>query len=190
MLIDYLTLMLVNMVAGLVILALYVYRGLDDRDQTRWVPAFGISGLIAVLTGLHMTFTWPLPGAFNIPYGELSVFFGFLLLGAAISIAKGWNLLILGVYGFFAGLAAIIVGLRFMDLGLSKQPTLSGIGLILTGLGGVFAAPTLHMRSRRLFRVIGALVLLAAAIIWAITGYTAYWNHLADFANWVPATLR
>lgn len=188
--IDYRTLMLVNMAAGLFLLALYVFRGFDDADQKRWGAGFGVSGLIALITSFRMSFTWPISGSYNIPYGEFSVFLGFLLFGAALSLALGWDLKLLGLYAFFPGLASVLMGFRFIDLGLPKAPLVSGIGFILTGLGGIFAMPTLHWRQNRVVRVIGALVLLAAAGIWAFTGYNTYWGHMANFAKWVPLTAR
>ena len=69
MFIDYITLMLINMVAGLVLLADFVYRGLDGANPKRWIPGFGLVGAIALVTGLHMTLTWPVPGSFNISFG-------------------------------------------------------------------------------------------------------------------------
>ncbi len=44
MFIDYITLMLINMVAGLFLLADYVYRGIDSYNQRQWIPGFGITG--------------------------------------------------------------------------------------------------------------------------------------------------
>ncbi len=96
----------------------------------------------------------------------------------------------MAIYGFFAGIAAIVVGLSIMNLGLTKQPLLAGIGFILTGLGGVFAAPTLYLKNNRTWRLIGAAVLIVAALLWAITGYLAYWSHLDTFQKWVPAPMR
>lgn len=190
--IDYLTLMLINMVAGLFILAYYVYRGLEATEQKRWVPGFAITGFIALVTGFHMIFTWPLTGSYNIAYGEITVLFGILFLGAALAIAKGWELHTVTIYAFLAGAAAILIGLRIINLGMTKEPALSGIGFILTGLGGIFAAPTLYfqaLRTSRTFRLLGAIVLIVAALIWALTGYNAYWGHLESFSNWVPATM-
>ncbi len=57
MFIDYLSLMLINLAGGLTLLAAYVYFGLDDKNQQRWIPGFGVAGAIALITGLHMTFT-------------------------------------------------------------------------------------------------------------------------------------
>lgn len=190
MFIDYITLMLINMVAGLFILADYVYRGLDSSHQKQWIPGFGIVGAIALTTGLHMNFTWPVPGSFNIAFGETSVLFGILFVAAAIALSVGWDLFTIAVYGFFAGLVAIVIGIRIINLNMTKQPLLSGIGFILTGLGGIFAAPTLYWKSNRTWRLIGVAVLIVAALIWALTGYLAYWSHLESFQKWVPIPMR
>lgn len=190
MFINYITLMLINLVAGLFLLAAYVCLGLSDMHQKRWIPGFGITGAIALTTGLHMIFTWPVPGSFNIAYGEMSVLFGSLFLAACLAIAFSWDLLIVAVYGFFAGIAAVVVGLRIINLGLTRQPMLSGIGFILTGLGGIFAAPTLYLKSNHTLRTVGAIVLVVAALIFALIGYMAYWGHLADYSNWKPLPMR
>ena len=196
MLIDYLTLMLVSMTAGLLLLAYYVYRGLDDENPQRWVPGFVMTGFIALITGLHMSLTWPLPGSFNIAYGEMSVLFGILFLGAALALWKGWEMPTVAIYAFFAGVAAVVVGARIINLGMTKRPLVSGMGFILSGLGGIFAwlcclaKPILSLQTNRMLRAIGALVLVGAALIWALTGYMAYWEHLASFAEWIPATMR
>jgi len=190
MFINYITLMLINMVAGLCLLAYFVYKGLGDTNQKRWIPGFGMTGAIALTTGLHMIFTWPLRGSFNIAYGEMSVLFGILFVGASLALAMGWDLLTVAIYGFFAGLAAIVVGVRIINLGLTRQPILSGIGFILTGLSGVCAAPALYFQTNRQLRLAGTGVLIAAALIWALTGYMAYWGHLAQYSDWVPSTME
>lgn len=59
MFINYITLMLINLVVGLFLLAGYVYLGLSEAHQKRWIPGFGMVGAIALTTGLHMIFTWP-----------------------------------------------------------------------------------------------------------------------------------
>lgn len=190
MFIDYITLMLINMVAGLFILADYVYRGIDSEYQKQWIPGFGITGAIALTTGLHMTFTWPVGGSFNIAFGETTVLLGILFIGAAIALSLGWDLLTIAIYAFFAGLVAVVVGVRLINLNLTRQPLLAGIGFILTGLGGICAAPTLYWKTNRTWRLIGAGVLIVAALIWAFIGYLGYWGHLETFQKWVPAPMR
>jgi len=188
--INYITLMLINMVAGLFLLAYYVYQGFENRTQRHWIPGFGMTGAIALVTGLHMMFTWPVRGSYNIAYGELSVLFGIIFIGASVSLAQGWDLLSVAIYAFFAGVAAIVVGLRIINLGLTNQPVISGIGFILTGLGGICAAPALYLKANRTFRLVGVVVLVVAALIWAVTGIQAYWGHLEGYSDWVPSTMQ
>jgi uncharacterized membrane protein len=59
MFIDYVSLMLINMVAGLVLLAADVARGLDRPDRQQWIPGCEMTGSIALATGLPMVLTWP-----------------------------------------------------------------------------------------------------------------------------------
>jgi putative membrane protein len=188
--IDYVPLLLINMATGLCMLAHFVYAGLDAPDPKRWVPGFATVGIIATLAGLHMSWTWPLPGSYNVAFGELSVFLGILFLGAALALDKGWDLTVVTIYAFFAGLAAIVLGIRIGQLGLTKTPQLTAVGFLLSGAGGVFALPVLYLKQNRALRVTGALMLIAAAAIWAVIAYVAYWNHMSDYAKWVPATMR
>jgi putative membrane protein len=191
MFIDYITLMLINMVAGLVLLADFVYRGLEGATPKRWIPGFGLVGAIALATGLHMIWTWPVPGSFNISFGETSVLFGGLYMAASVALAMGWDLFTLAVYAFFAGLVAMLVGARIINLGQTRQPLVAGCGFMLTGLGGVMAAPTvMYLRSNKAWRTLGAVVLLLAALLWAVIGYMAYWGHMASFSDWQPPVMR
>jgi putative membrane protein len=176
--IDYVTLLLTNMVSALVVLAFFLWWGLGRADTRHWAPVFGISGLVATVAGLAMTFTWPIPKPFSTAYGEMSVLLGVLFLGAAWALARGWSLLPLGIYAFFAGAVAIVIGIRFIDLALTPMPLMPGTGFILTGLGGVCAGVVLWKQDAKALRLAGALVMLAAAGIWAATACMAYWAHL------------
>jgi len=190
MFIDFVTLLLLNMAAGLLILSHFVYLGLDAADQKAWAPGFAISGLVGLLGGIHMVWTWPLPGPYNSAWGEMSVLLSALFLGAALACAKGWPLHSLAVYAFLAGLGAVVLGVRIIHLRLSSAPLLTGIGFLLTGGAGVLACPALALRSNRRVRLVGALVLVAAAAIWAFIGLGGIWMHMEVFAKWHPATMR
>ena len=178
--IDYVTLMLVNMAAGLLILAFFLWRdlALTAENNRRWTPSFAISGTVAVICGFAMTFTWPLPSPYNIAFGETSVMLGFLFLAAAWALAKGWDLLPLAIYAFVAGLTGILVGVRIWHLGLTANPPLSAIGFILTACGGVFAGLVLWLRQSTLLRRTGSVILSIAALLWLYTAFLGYWEHL------------
>ncbi len=176
--IDYVGLLLINMVSALAVISLFLWLGLGRPETRHWAPAFGIAGLVATVAGLAMTFTEPIPKPYSTAYGEMSVLLGALLLGAAWALANGWSLLPLGIYAFFAGAAAILLGIRVLDLGLTPMPLIPGAGFILTGLGGVGAGLVLWKKENKALRLAGGLVTLAAALLWAFTGYMAYWGHM------------
>jgi putative membrane protein len=185
--IDFLSLLLVNMVAGFVLLAAYVYSGLEDPNQKRWAPGFLMVGLVAVIFGGQIVTRWLLPGSFNTAYGESSVLFGFVFLGAGVSMALGWGLETVVLYALFAGLAALVTGAQIFHLGLSTYPWLTATGFVLSGGLGVCAAPVyLWLRKSRPVRALGMLAALGAALVWAATAYPEYWMHLQMFAKWTP----
>ena len=191
MYIVYLTLMLVNMAAAFLILALYIYRGLPCNDRRGWIPAFAITGFVALVTGLHMTFVWPMPGVYNMAFGEPSVMVGVLFLSGAWVIGKCWDITPLSVYAFLAGIAAVIIGIRFIDLGISQEPLAAGVGLMLSGLSGVLALPVIYLGPRsltlsRIIQLLAVVMLVAAAVLWAYTSYVTYWGHMESFRNWNP----
>ena len=106
-----------------------------------------------------------------------------------LAVAKGWGLLPVGVYGLFAGVGSIIVGVRIINLSLTQAPVPSGVGFILTGSAGVLVLAALLLPRQRLVRTLSVLTLLAAAALWAYTAYSAYWVHLEMFKKWVPLTM-
>lgn len=190
MFIDYVALMLINMSAGFFLLACYVYRDTGDSAQKGWAPVFAAAGLPAFINGCVMIWTWPLPGSYNSTFGEMSVFLGILFLGAALAMAKEWDLSPLSIYAFFAGLAAVVVGAAIINLGLTQAPLISGAGFILSGMSGMAAFPFLRLRSIRAVRILAAAVLTGISILWAVTGYSAYWGHMKVFKDWPPARMH
>lgn len=190
MFIDYLTLIMINMVAGTAILAYYLWRGLDEEDQRPYAAAFFGVGLLSLITGLHLSFNWPLPGSYNVGYGDTTTLFGVVFLITGLALWQGWNLTPVAIYAFFAGIDAIIVGVRIFSLQLTKEPLLSAIGFILAGLGGIGAAPFfMWFRNNRMVRLLGVLLLLATALLWAVTFYGSLWGHLESFQDWLPPTM-
>ena len=191
MFIDYLTLIMINMVAGTALLAYYLWRGIDEADQRPYAAAFFGVGLLALITGLHLSFNWPLPGSYNVGYGDATTLFGIVFLVTALALWNGWSLIPVAIYAFFAGVDAIVVGVRIFSLQLTKEPLLSAVGFVLAGLGGVGAAPFfLWFRNNRTVRLVGVGLLLLTALLWSVTFYGALWDHMESFQDWLPPTLR
>ncbi len=189
MFIDFLTLMLTNLVVAFVLFALFMGR-LIDRDPKKVVPGFLLTGAIALLTGFRMIFTWPLPGPYNFAYGEMTVLYGGIFFVAGLAVVFGWDLITLGIYAFFAGIVAVIIGVRILNLNLTNEPLLAAGGFILSGLAAIITLPALFFKEAKVLRVILAILLLVCAASWAFTGYAAYWQHFDAFAKWMPATMK
>lgn len=189
--IDYVTLLLLNMSAGFIILALYLLRGLDEAEQGRWALGFCMVGVVAAFFGAHMSLTWPLPAQFSSVYGDFSVFFGAIFLFAGLGLALRWRLELVAVYAIPIGLASLITAVRFVTLKLSSAPLLAASGFFLTGLAALAALPTLlYLRENRGWRVFAGIVLLLIALIWLATAFGGLWMHLDDFKGWVPLVIR
>ncbi len=190
MFIDFLTLVMINLVAGTALLGYYLFTGVDAQDQRPYAAGFFVVGLLGIILGLLLITTWPLPGSYNIAFGETTTLFGGVFLAAAISLAFGWDLLPTTVYAFFAGIDAALVGIRILSLNLTKEPLFSAFGFILAGLGGILAFPYMKwFKSNRTIRIIAGIVLAATVVIWAFTFYSAMWGHLSSFAKYLPPSM-
>jgi putative membrane protein len=189
MFIDFLTLMLINMSGALLILAWYRGNYEVTHHEKGWSVAFLLPGVIAFLTGLRITFTWPLPGVYNVAFGELSVLLGGLFIAAGILIAFGKSLLPLGIYAFLSGLAAIANGYGILTLKLTQAPLVTAFAFIATGLGGVLLFPTFRWTENRAIKWLFVLILAGVGLLWAYSGCLGYLGHLKMFGDWKPATM-
>lgn len=184
--IDYLAVMLVTVGIGLALLAFYLYFAPDESRRQTWGGGFLVVGLVLFLLALHIDLYWILPGSYNIAFGEPALLFGAIYGIAGILLLMKQDLLGPAVVGFFAGIVPVVVGIRLMNMGMTNNPTLSGLGYIFAGLGGMLSLPAIGYRNQRGLVYIAVLVLLVAAVIFAYMGYGAFWSHLAAFAKYAP----
>ena len=190
MFIDFLTLVMINLVAGTVLLAYYLWRGIDEEDSRPYAPAFFVTGLISLVCGLQISFNWPLPGAYNVGYGDATTLFGVVFLATALSLWQRSSLIPVSIYAFFAAIDGLIVGVRIWSLQITQEPLVSALGFILAGLSGLGVFPFLMwFRQNKMVRYVGILLLLATALVWGVTFYGSLWAHMLSFAKWVPATM-
>ena len=187
MFIDYLTLIMINLVAGTALLAYFIATQLKPNKSV--AAGFGMVGLLATILGLHVTLSWPLPGSYNILFGEATTLFGIVFLGAALALAAGWDLYPVTLYAFFAGLYAVFAGYLIIAHSMTKDPVLSGIGFILAGLGGVVSPIALRLKDNKTFRLVVLVVLIVTLLLWGTVFFNALGDHVQSFAKWLPATM-
>jgi len=187
--IDWLTLLLVNMMVALVFHSLFIGFWLD-KDAKKVIPGFLVTGAVALIAGFRMAFTWPLPGPYNIMYGELSVLFGALLFIAGLAVQFGWSLATVGIYSLFAGAASILIGVRIWVSAMTNEPLVAGLGFVATGATAVLTFPALYWpKEFKWIRWVVAIGAAGSAIIWIIVGFPSYWAHIDAFGKWLPPTM-
>ncbi len=186
---DYLMVMLIGLASGFVILADLLYRNPEPDHRQAWAGGFFAAGLLGLVTAVPMVLTWPLPGSYNIAFGEPALFLSVAYIGAAITLAMRWNPVIPAIYAFFGGLLAVVLGVRIFNLGMTQEPLVTALGYVTAGLGGMLTLPAANWRHRRAFALTAAVLLCVAAIIFLAMGYEAAWSHLASFAKYVPLSL-
>ncbi|WP_437965173.1 DUF981 domain-containing protein [Sorangium sp. So ce260] len=193
MYINYLTLALVTAASALALGAVYLFRapavGASEARRRSFALAFGAPGLLLLITGLHIVLTWPIPGGYNIVFGEPLAYFGTLLVVGAPALWLGERLgplLLLGAFGGFTNLVLAWVILRH---GMTQNPALAAAMYGASGLG-LLIAPAME-RSTLARNAAGAL-LAASAALFALFGYVAYMRHpgLEWFGKWVPIEMR
>jgi len=190
MFIDFLTLVMINLIAGTILLAFYLWKGIDEKDQRPYAAGFFAAGLVGVITGFQIAFTWPLPGSYNIAFGDTTTLFGVVFLATSLALWQSWDLLPVSIYAFFAGAEAVFAGYVILLQGLTKEPLLSAVGFILAGVSGLGAFPFfMWFRGNKAVRYIAIAVLVVTAGLWAVTFYGSLIGHMASFAKWVPSTM-
>jgi putative membrane protein len=196
MFVDYLTVMMVAVVAGAVLAIVYGLMFLEAplADQRPWGWAFGVVGLLLGLTGLNLVLNWPLPGAYNIVMGEPALYFGLVLLGTALAIRAGESLMPLAVLAFFGGIANIFLSIAMLVHGLSRNPPLWAVAYAAIGLAAMLAPLVVHkVRALRWARLVAGVLLAIGVLIFALGGYGAYLEHTSaeeGFGKWVPPAMR
>ena len=183
--IDFLPLMLVTLVAGMLLFSIFFFFFLEDGKK-KMAPGFLLVGALELITGLDIILTWPLPSSYNIAFGEPATLFGAIFFFLGLALLFDWDLLTLGVIGILGGIMAIIVGVRLAVLHMTSEPVVAMLGFVLTGIVGIAALPGYALRRSTVIRFLVALASLGSAIIWAITAYASYWAHLVSFAKFTP----
>jgi putative membrane protein len=189
MFVDYLAVMLLNLGAGLALLAHYLYVNPEKDSRRSWAAGFFAVGFLGLVSSLPMMIMWPLPSSFNVAYAGPMLYLSMVFLAGGLTLMLEWEPVIPAIYGFFGGIYAIVIGIRLLDLKLGAEPAVAFLGFVLTGIGGMLFLPAIYWRKNRLLTIVTAIILGLAAIIWLFTAYDAVWAHILDFIKYLPPTM-
>ncbi|MGC8730238.1 MAG: DUF981 family protein [Candidatus Micrarchaeia archaeon] len=182
--IDTLAVMLLSLGISTAILAAYFLMNALGRREIKnlYAPMF-VFGAFDAISGGIMSFTWPLPGAYNMLFGDPLLMLGLIMIAGAYMLAKEMNVGILSVAGVFLGIYLAVESAGIVNFKLESGDNLSAaLGLyVLSAVAGIISpVAMLNAKKRKrayyLMFAILALITLVALFI----GYLGIYEHLAS----------
>ncbi|MCI4434601.1 MAG: DUF981 family protein [Thermoplasmata archaeon] len=192
--IDPLAIMLIGLGMGLLLVALYVlFAALGKIDAAKdklAMPAMAI-GFFDFISGFLMAFTWPLPGGYNMLFGDPLLMFGLLLFIGSFMFYKGKDPSLMTILSFLLGIYVILGAYAMvvdqLETGANFLPA---FGLYLSSGIGALLSPILIIKpvgASKVLYYIEFIILIVAAFVAFFIGYNALLHHLVSFAHYYPA---
>jgi putative membrane protein len=181
--IDNLTTMLYVLTAADVYIAYVLAKGRGMGRESSG-PLLGL-GFIALILGASVDLRWPLPGGYNIVYGDPYVLFAALLISAGVMSLVQSSLKGIEGLGVPMGIFVIIYGLSILENGLSTEPLVAASLFVLEGLSAIIASIALARGGRAPSYAAIALLGLSAIVALAIV-VPATFVHPVAFSKWFP----
>ncbi|WMT53453.1 DUF981 family protein [Ferroplasma acidiphilum] len=180
--VDPLAVMLLSLGVSAGLISAFFYQVAKGRDVKELVvPAF-IFGGFDFMSGFEMSEFWPLPGSYNMLFGDPIMILGMLLIAGSIMIYKGYNLRTLSIPGVMLGVYLFIESAAMVNFKLESGDNLfAAMGLyIMSGISAVysvvlFAKPE---KDRKYLYYVAFILLALTTLIALFIGYEAIYGHL------------
>ncbi|MEM3227351.1 MAG: DUF981 family protein [Candidatus Micrarchaeaceae archaeon] len=183
--VDPLTVMLLSLGLSSLFLALYLLgKGMSKKWINSLVAPIFTLGFFNFVSGFLMSFLWPLPGAYNMLFGDPLLFLGLIMMVGTYMHSKNISINSLSIIGFFLGiyLAVEAAGMSTFNLE-SGVHFLPAFGLyVFAALAGIFS-PLVYANpkgsGRYGYYFLFALLIITAFLAFLI-GYTGIYAHLGS----------
>lgn len=189
--IDPLTVMLLSLGMSALLLALYYFRvGSGKKDiSSLVVPAF-ILGLFNAVSGFLMSFTWPLPGSYNMLFGDPLLVLGLLMIAGSYMISKGMDVKALSLLGFLLGIYLLVgmIGITQFHMETGND-WLTATGLYAFSMLAAIFSPILYLKpkgSNRYAYYFEVFLLVVVMLLALLIGYMGFYEHLGAFSTYFP----
>ncbi len=189
--IDPLTVMLLSLGMSALLLALYYFKvGSGKKDiSSLVVPAF-ILGLFNAVSGFLMSFTWPLPGSYNMLFGDPLLVLGLLMIAGSYMISKGMDMKVLSLLGFLLGVYLIVGMIGITQFGMeSGNDWLTATGLYAFSMLAAIFSPILYLKpkgSGKYAYYFEVFLLVVVMLFALLIGYMGLDEHLGAFSTYFP----
>ncbi len=181
--IDSLAVMLLLTGLSALVLAFYVFLSLKGKKDLSVlvVPTF-IFGIFDAVSGFVMSFTWPLPGAYNMLFGDPLLVLGLILIAGAFMIYKKMDVRILSIFAVFLGIYIAISAAAMYNFHLERGIDLiSALGFYIAAALSAIFSPLVYINAKSsgkyAYWFLFALLIVTAFAALFI-GYNAIYSHL------------
>ncbi len=184
MFVDSLAVMLLALGSSASLLAMYVLYSVRQKKTigNLAIPIIGF-GLFDVASGFLMSFTWPLPPAYNMLFGDPLLFLGLLMVMGGYMLYKNMNPKVLSVFGFFLGIYIFVEAVAIYNFKLETGVDLiSSMGLYLASGLAAILSPLIYLDPKsnngKWAYYLLAVLLILAAFAALFIGYAGIYGHL------------
>ncbi len=182
--VDSLAIMLLALGSSASLLALYFLYAVRQKKTINnlAIPIIGF-GLFDFASGFLMSFTWPLPPAYNMLFGDPLLFLGLLMVMGGYMLYKNMNLKVLSIFGFFLGIYLFVEEVAILNFKLETGvDLLSSMGLyVFSGLSAILS-PLVYLDPKsnngKYAYYLLAVLLIIAAFAALFIGYAGIYGHL------------
>lgn len=181
--VDALTVMLLGLGASTFLLAMYFLMaalGRKDMDML-YVPGF-IFGMFDFASGFAMSFLWPIPGAYNMLFGDPLLVLGILMMAGAYMLARKMKRDLLFPIGVMLGIYIAVEAAGILNFGLEKGAYfLPAFGLYLLSALAAILSPLGMLSPKgngRYGYYLLSLLLVLVTIVALFIGYGGIYAHL------------
>ena len=189
--IDPLTVMLLSLGMSALLLALYYFKvGSGKKDISSLVVPVFILGLFNAVSGFLMSFTWPLPGSYNMLFGDPLLVLGLLMIAGSYMISKGMDVKALSLLGFLLGIYLLVgmIGITQFHMETGND-WLTATGLYAFSMLAAIFSPILYLKpkgSNRYAYYFEVFLLVVVMLLALLIGYMGFYEHLGAFSTYFP----
>jgi uncharacterized membrane protein len=152
----------------------------DRHLQMGFAVAIGACGFYLFLSGVDISFTWPLAlsgGVYNVLFGGIATLGGLLLLAVSLTMFLKADLRPVTYFAVVAGLYSVIDAYAIVNYGLTNAPLLAALGYLSFAAPAFLSVPATHSENK-LWRWLFVLFALLFAVAWLYQAANFTLDHL------------
>ncbi len=166
--VDPLAIMLLGVAMSATFIAYYIIGSAKGKRNLANLagPIFAL-GLFDFLSGFYMSFFWPLPGAYNMLFGDPMLMLGLIMLSGGFALYENLDVRPISLLGFLLGIYLFVESYGMVAYQLEKGVYLPpALGFFLVSALSGFVSPVVYVTPKNKGKIayyfLAALVILVA----------------------------